>query len=149
MINIYTSFSALQKDVSYLMDDNASDEVIKDSFFNILVTKTLISQFLENRFIRYNKLLPSNDTFQFIKKNKEKKDLVKQYIMYDVKRSRKMVFLTMLRVLNVTNNIRLIFDDIPLEYIETIKEILDSLSLDTQLFRDREYEIVSDVGMRN
>lgn len=149
MINIYTSFSALQKDVSYLMDDNASDEVIKDSFFNVLVTKTLISQFLENRFIRYNKLLPSNDTLQFIKKNKKKKDLVKQYIMYDVKRSRKMVFLTMLRVLNVTNNIRLIFDDIPLEYIETIKEILDSLSLDTQLFRDREYEIVSDVGMSN
>lgn len=149
MINIYTSFSALQKDVSYLMDDNASDEVIKDSFFNVLVTKTLISQFLENRFIRYNKLLPSNDTLQFIKKNKGKKDLVKQYITYDVKRSRKMVFLTMLHVLSVTNNIRLIFDDIPLEYIETVKEILDSLSLDTQLFKDREYKIVPDVGMSN
>lgn len=132
MIIIYDSLRSLRDDDIELLDD--SDELDSNNYFNILISSSTLSNDLEKKFVRYNKLLPSNRMSEFIKKNKNHVEVVNRYLESYLNKFDIQLALGTIHLANMLRDVRIIFNDVDLLYVNHVKDFIVKKEKDVKLF---------------
>lgn len=132
MIIIYDSLRSLRDDDIELLDD--SDELDSNNYFNILISSSTLSNDLEKKFVRYNKLLPSNRMSEFIKKNKNHIEIVNRYLETYLNKFDIQLALGTIHLANMLKDVRIIFNDVDILYVNHIKDFIVEKEKDVKLF---------------
>lgn len=132
MIIIYDSLRSLRDDDIELLDD--SDELDSNNYFNILISSSTLSNDLEKKFVRYNKLLPSNRMSEFIKKNKNHIEIVNRYLETYLNKFDIQLALGTIHLANMLKDVRIIFNDVDILYVNHIKDFTVEKEKDVKLF---------------
>lgn len=132
MIIIYDSLRSLRDDDIELLDD--SDELDSNNYFNILISSSTLSNDLEKKFVRYNKLLPSNRMSEFIKKNKNHIEIVNRYLETYLNKFDIQLTLGTIHLANMLKDVRIIFNDVDILYVNHIKDFIVEKEKDVKLF---------------